>query len=399
MTHSPIASTPAVATPRPTKVERARHARERPKLQSKANQGRAEVPAGRYVLHTLTNATRLAREGDAGALARRATGVPAVIVAAGPSLDVNVVDLAVVRDRALVIACDTAAQPLIWHGLEPDLIVATDSSHANARHLSAIGPTRSWLVGEGSLHPSAFTHFHRRTFAFKVANHQPWPWLELVGLTRATLETWGSVVTSALSLALAMGCDPIAFIGADFAFTGGRPYCRGTAIESQWSTWIAGGSTLDAIWQGEVERWPAATALDVSGQPVRTAAHLMAFRDWMVERVAAHRSRRFVNATGAGLLHGPGIEQTRLSELLAGTARVETAALSAHLHRAHDSSSGDLGRLLDGVSAVLADPTHEARRQWSSFAGSTLTDAAVDAALRSPDHEAWTIGRALALVR
>jgi hypothetical protein len=360
---------------------------------------RHDGPANRYVLHTLTNAPRLVREGDVGALIGLAAGVPAVIAAAGPSLDANVVDLARVRDRALLIACDTAAQPLVWHGLEPDLIVATDSSHVNARHLSSIGSTRSWLVGEGSLHPSAFTHFHRRTFAFKVASHQPWPWLESVGLARATLETWGSVVTSALSLALIMGCDPIAFVGADFAFTGGRPYCRGTAIESQWSTWIADGSTYEAIWQAAVDRWPAVTATDISGRPVRTAAHLMAFRDWTVERVAAHRSRRFVNATGAGLLHGPGIEHAGLPVLLADAAPVETEALTARLQRAHHASSGDLGRLLDGVSAVLADPAHEARGQWRSFAGSTLTDTAVDVALRSPDHEAWTIGRALALTK
>jgi hypothetical protein len=365
---------------------------------AKANPRDGETPARRYVLHTLTNAPRLAREGDVGALAGLATGVPAVIAAAGPSLDANVVDLAPVRDRALVIACDTAAQPLLGHGLEPDLVVAADSTSANARHLSSIGPTRSWLVGEGSLHPSALTHFHRRTFAFKVANHQPWPWLESVGLAPATLETWGSVATSALSLALMMGCDPIAFIGADFAFTNGRPYCRGTAIESQWSTSIGAGATYEAIWQAAVDRWPAVTATDVTGRRVRTAAHLMAFRDWMVERMGTFRSRRFVNATGAGLLDGPDIRHARLPELLATAAPFDSDALTARLQHAHHASAGDLGRLLDAVSAVLADPAHEARPQWTSFAGSTLTDRAVDAVLRSPDYEAWTIGRALALV-
>jgi hypothetical protein len=358
-----------------------------------------EVPASRYVRHTLANAPRLAREGDAGALAGLAAGVPAVIAAAGPSLDANVADLARVRDRALVIACDTAAQPLVWHGFDPDLIIAADSTSANARHLSAIGPTRSWLVAEGSLHASAFAHFHRRTFAFKVANHQPWPWLATAGLARTTLETWGSVVTSALSLALLMGCDPIAFIGADFAFTGGRPYCRGTAVEPEWAARIAEGSRYEAIWQGRVNRWPAVTGADIAGRPARTAAHLVAFRDWIVARVAARPSHRFVNATGAGLLHGAGIRQARLTAALAAAVPVDTGALAARLQHAHHASSGDLGRLLDAVSTVLADPAHEARGQWASFAGSTLTSAAVDAALRSPDHEAWTIGRALALTR
>jgi hypothetical protein len=394
MTDSPIASAPSRATTRWTEVDRTL---ERLALQVKAHEGDREVPARRYVLHTLANAPRLAREGDAGALSGLAAGVPAVIAAAGPSLDVNVLDLAPVRDRALLIACDTAAQPLLGHGLDPDLVVAADSTRANARHLSSIGPTRSWLVGEGSLHPSALTHFHRRTFAFKVANHQPWPWLESAGLTRATLETWGSVVTSALSLALLMGCDPIAFIGADFAFTGGRPYCRGTAMESEWSIGVTGGATYDAIWRAAVDRWPAVTAPDIAGRPVRTTAHLTAFRDWIVERLIACPSRRVVNATGAGVLHGPRVQHARLPDLLADAVSIDGDALVARLQNAHRASSGDLGRLLDGMSAVLADPAHDARGHWMSFAGATLTDAAVDAVLRSPDHEAWEIGRALAL--
>jgi hypothetical protein len=42
----------------------------------------------------------------------------------------------------------------------------------------------------------------------------------------------------------------------------------------------------------------------VNGQPVETAAHLLAFRDWVVEFCADHPDVRFINATGAGLLHG-----------------------------------------------------------------------------------------------
>jgi hypothetical protein len=396
MTDSPTASAAPSASPASIDVDRTL---ERLALQANTPHRGREIPARRYVLHTLANAPRLVREGNAGALAGLATGLPAVIVAAGPSLDATVAELTSVRDRAVIIACDTAAQPLLCRGLDPDLVVGADATIANARHLSSTGPTHSWLVGEGSLHASAFTHFHGRTFAFKVANHQPWPWLESVGLARATLETWGSVVTSALSLTLMMGCDPIAFVGTDFAFTGGRPYCRGTAIESHWSSAIAGGSTYDAIWRAEVDRWPAVTATDVAGQPVRTAAHLVAFRDWIVERTAASRSRRFVNATRMGLLHGPGIQQAALPALLAGAAPVDRGALGARLRRAHHASSGDLGRLLAGVSSVLADPAHEARGQWTSFAGSTLTDTAVDAALRSPVYEAWTIGRARAAAK
>jgi hypothetical protein len=117
------------------------------------------------------------------------TRCSALVVAAGPSLDRNVHDLAPALDRTLVIACDTAARPLLTLGVEPDLIVAADSGRANAAYLSLLPPSRSWLVGEGSLHPSAFVHFDQRLFTFAVADHHPWPWLCTAGLDCTTLGT------------------------------------------------------------------------------------------------------------------------------------------------------------------------------------------------------------------
>src|SRR5262245_28966073 len=93
-----------------------------------ANDAARAATAGRYVLHTLANATRISREADARTLAGAFSGVPAIIACAGPSLDRNIHDIAHVRDRALVIGCDTAARPLTHAGVEPHLVVAIDGS-------------------------------------------------------------------------------------------------------------------------------------------------------------------------------------------------------------------------------------------------------------------------------
>lgn len=388
-----LVADPALETSADAVVAGARTVLERARFDAQANADARKASAGRYLLHTLANLPRLARESNAGALEGLLAGQPAILVAAGPSLDQSRHDLASAARHGVVIACDTAARPLLQLGLDPDVIVASDPSHSNAAHLSSLPPSRAWLVGEGSLHPSAFVHFDRRTFAFRVADHQPWPWMRGHGLERAVIETWGSVVTSALSLALFMGCDPIVFLGADFAFTGGRPYCRGTSFEPMWSTWHAGGHSYDEIWDWQVGKWPDTTAPDIHGVMTRTAPHLLSFRDWTVSCAGRHPARRFVNASGAGLLHGTGIEQGRAAEALAGFPAIDRAALQRALQLAHRAGQGDPARMLAAIDAVLADDAAPERLAWRAFAGPSIVDGHINAVLRSPELAAWQAAR------
>lgn len=377
----------------PADVLRAKAALSKLAFQGSANDGARRASAGRYLLQTLVNAPRLARETDVLALSSLFTGIPAVVVAAGPSLDRNLRDLATVADRVLIVACDTAARPLLTAGLDPHFIIAADSSRSNAAHLSSLPPTRAWLVSEGSLHPSAFTHFSGRTFIFRVADHHPWPWLQSAGVDAARLDTWGSVATCAYSLARMFDCGPIAFAGADFAFTNGRPYCRGTSFESQWALWHEQGSTYADIWRLLRDRWASLTTeRGIDGVPVETAPHLLSFRDWIAERAAAHPGGRVINASGAGLLTGDAIEQQSLAAAFGTADSIDRALLDRVIAAAHQRARGQMGRLLEAISA-LADGDERVTPGWMEFSRGSVSIAAITTALRSPEYLAWLIGR------
>ncbi len=386
---APVLVHPRLAASHPDDVLSARRAASRLLFQASANDEARRASAGRYLLQTLANSPRIARESDVSVLASLFTGIPAVIVAAGPTLDRNVHALKEVADHAIVIACDTAAWPLASYGVEPDFIVAADSSRANAAHLSALPPCRSWLVAEGSLHPSAFTLFDHRTFFFRVADHEPWPWLHTMGIDSGHLETWGSIATSAFSFALGLGCNPIAFIGADFAFTGNRPYCRGTSLEPLWATWAASGLPPEEAWPRLVDHWPLLTEPDIHGTPVRTAAHLVSFRDWIVDHAASHRDRRVINATGAGLLAGASIEHATLPAVLAGRDTIDRPLLHRVIRAAHQQAGGDLAILLDQVTRLLSGGSENVIARWIAFAGAAVGYPAIEAALRSHEHAVW----------
>lgn len=356
---------------------------------ARANASARRRFAPRYLLNTLRNIPRIAASADVGALAGAFPACPAVVVAAGPSLDGAIGWLRELPSHVLVVAVDTAARPLLEAGIAPHVVVAVDPSDLNARHLRHLPDTgRTWLVAEGSLDPGAFEWFGGRSFTFCVSDHEPWPWLRSTGLGRGRLRAWGSVLTTAVDLALQAGCSPIAFAGADLAYTGGRPYCRGTVYEHDWARRVAAGERLETVWLQVAAAKARRLAEDVHGRRVPTSAALLSFRDWIVEQSTAHPHVRFLNGTGDGILRGGRIEQVPLPAIAAllgdGTAarqdprtrlreawqrgHATAADAAAHAHPA-------LARLAQAPGAVEPIPT------WCRFAAPDLLESTVRRAL------------------
>jgi hypothetical protein len=267
------------------------------------------------------------------------------------------------------------------------LVVAVDPSEWNARHLAA--PTRvdgTHFVAEGSLHPSVFDRFAGRTFVFEVSGHEPWAWLKPYGIARGRLRAWGSVVTSAFDLALRMGCDPIIFVGLDLAFTKGQTYCRHTAHEQIWGKWIEAGDTWENVWSFLVSQQPRQQMADLHGAPAVTTPYLMAFRNWLVEQIgAAPQPRRFVNATGAGLLYGPRIEPLPLEHALGGRPDISRAAIARRLSTAHQASTDARAPYTRAVREAIAQLRGKGQSpledRWRRFSAGAFDAARVSTIL------------------
>lgn len=343
--------------------------------------------AGRYLTQTIENLAVVGREADAAALTGVLGGIPAVVVGAGPSLDRR---LDLVRDlarHAVVIAADTAARPLATAGVRPDLVVAVDPSETNARHLADLGlGTHAWLVAEPSVAPSAFADFTNRTFTFAVADHEPWPWLREAGVTRGQLRAWGSVLTTAFDLALAAGCGPIVFVGADLAYSRGLQYCRHTTYEPLWQDCVDDAARA-ARFREYLATRPHGPTTDLGGAEVLTAPHFVQFRDWIVARAgewtSAGPGRRVLNASGEGILFGGTIEIASADEARrvveaspAGRQDARQRVADAY-HSSVDGRDLTLQRLADALARTV-----EARMPaWRAFGGDTRSDDDIRAAV------------------
>jgi hypothetical protein len=346
----------------------------------RANAQARQQFAPRYLTQALRNAPAIVAGHDVRALRDAYRGRPAVIAAAGPSLDALVSPLRDLEGRALLIAADTALRPLLTAGLAPHLVVGLDPGALNATHFHYLPDCRrTWLVSESALDPSAGRLFGERTFWFRVADHEPWPWYRELGFEVGLLEVWGSVVTAAFQVAVLAGCDPIVFVGADLAYSEGRPYCRGSTYEFRWARGTAAGHDLAELWRGCTTPNDAVRVPDLRGVETTTTPVLLAFRDWLVAH-AVRSGRRVINATGAGLLVGNGIEQRSLADVLTDRRPVPSPAMVV----------GDCGLGVDPAAlaarfreqrAEIVNPASAAAARWAAFSGRDWDPAATARAL------------------
>ena len=339
---------------------------------ARANEEARKRFAGGYLLNTLANLPVIASEGDAAAVRDLFPNLPAIVIGAGPSLDRNLPAISRLQNRALLIAVDTAVRPLLAAGIRPHLVVSVDPTAGNARHLNDLPEVRGlWLVAEGSLASSVFPQFAGRTFICKISSHDPWPWLASEGCDRAELKSWGSVLTTAFDLAISSGCDPIVFAGADLAYTDGLQYCRNTVYEPDWSPFPTDAERAAKFAEYLAAR-PHGPQPDLRGGEVTTAPHFVQFRDWILGRAESIPSRRIINATGAGILHGGRVECDDFS-VVDWLEETDGDDLRERLAEAWTQSTHGRSSLLEGLERATAYGTAIPLQRWHGFGGDTAS--------------------------
>ncbi|MDR0568027.1 MAG: DUF115 domain-containing protein [Spirochaetaceae bacterium] len=153
----------------------------------------------------------------------------AAITAAGPSLDVQLPQLAQKRKGLFLIATDTSLPALLHAGIEPDAIVSIDCQHISYQHFMQGIPERIPLYLDLASPPLVASRSRRPRFfagGHPLARYaaQYWRPLPLVDTSG------GNVTYAALSLADMLGAEQTELYGADFSYPLGYTYSRGTYL-------------------------------------------------------------------------------------------------------------------------------------------------------------------------
>jgi hypothetical protein len=184
----------------------------------------------RWVNNLLQNIRVLQESENVGELAGLFTGVPCLLLAAGPTLDKIAEDLPTWRERCLLIAVDTAAGFCARLGVEPDFLVVVDPQYWNSRYLERTSFNRTVLVSESSTHPRVFRLLPLKTY-FCGSLFPLGKYLEGFIGERGTLGAGGSVATTAWDFARMLGCSPLFCAGLDLGFPRMQTHYRGSFFE------------------------------------------------------------------------------------------------------------------------------------------------------------------------
>ena len=153
-----------------------------------------------------------------------------VVVAAGPSLEQLLPQMAELKKRAVIVCVETALHALLKAGVEPDFIVITDPQYYAYRHIAGLESPSSILVCPLSVYPAVFD-FKCRQIVLCSEMFPVSGFFEHSLGAFGDLGAGGSVASSAWSLCRLLGARNIYFAGLDLSYPMGQTHIKGSSAE------------------------------------------------------------------------------------------------------------------------------------------------------------------------
>ncbi|MDY4838243.1 MAG: 6-hydroxymethylpterin diphosphokinase MptE-like protein [Lachnospiraceae bacterium] len=212
--------------------------------------------------------------------------IPAIVVAAGPSLNKNIKQLKKAKNKAFIIAVDTAIKPLLKEDIVPDMFATLDGK--KPLKLVSIEESRKIPLLATEDASKILLEYHQgKKFFFEENLNYINRMYEINDKVFAALPYGGSVATLAFSLVCHLGFQCIVMVGQDLAYTGNKSHADGT-------------------FQEKMEEKDTSNYIMVPGnyeEQVPTLANLNEYRKWFEEFIKDWKEKyqvRFINATEGG---------------------------------------------------------------------------------------------------
>lgn len=265
-------------------------------------------------------------------------GVPAIVVAAGPSLLESIDFIRKNSSRALIIAVDTSYRILRKHGIDPHFCITVDPQSVNARYFEGDTPSKTILVADPSSHPSAFKLFKGRIVRAGTV-FPMMKWIDEICGEGGEIAHGGSVSTNAYDFAKRLGASPVMLAGQDLAFTGGYAHARGSYLDELVHLNTERFFTAEMFNRRQLTALPKIFIDGIQGGRVHTNQKMMIFLSWFERR----NDPGLINATVNGAR-------------MKGVARIDEGAVDL-------GETKDLWNVLDAVyeKAKLEQQSAKAR--------------------------------------
>lgn len=227
-------------------------------------------------------------------------GVPVIICGAGPSLAKDLERLKTLYDRALIISAGSAIAALSCAGVPFHMAMAIDPNEEEVSRFKENVAFETTLVYVSRLHHDVFNTLNGSCGVLHTPNGGKalQTLKEALGATgEALAQGFGldamSVTTTALELAVTMGCGPIILTGVDLAYTGGARYLPGVIEDS--------GFTQEAQAADKRCSEKLNKVKDIHGKPICTLSKWQMESEAIARFIQAHPEIAFFNASMEGI--------------------------------------------------------------------------------------------------
>lgn len=280
-------------------------------------------------------------------------GIPAIVVAAGPSLTKSIGSLRDIARGALIIAVDTSFLILRRHGIEPHFCVSVDPQLLNARYFEGADRCRTILVADPTVHPSAFHLFKGRAVTTGMA-FPMMKWIDEIVGERGELAYGGSVSTNAYDFARRLGASPVALVGQDLSFTGGLAHARGSYLDEL--MFLRATRFYNPLMTNrfQLTALPDITVKGIRSPRVHTNQKMMIFLSWFEKR----NDPSLVNASHDGAYMN-GLRHLPLEEIAPAADAGDLFESLGRLYDAAKKDAGDLARAREGLRLRCAQMLSE----------------------------------------
>lgn len=207
---------------------------------------------------------------------------PMIIVGAGPSLDKNIEELKNFKDKAFIVATDSAILAMLKHHIIPDLLVTIDPHKPLELFKDEITQNIPYVVCMQTR--SEVMRLHKGKKFLFASDSISCDLYERYHKELSPLQTGGSVACNAFSLARFLEFKNIVLIGQDLAFTGNQKHVKE----------IYEDTDIDD------EDSPYAYVKDTEGNDILTYANFKLYKEWFETEIAEMKGIRVINATEGG---------------------------------------------------------------------------------------------------
>lgn len=285
-----------------------------------------------------------------GRLFDKFQGVPAIIVAAGPSLDKNMHVLKEIKGRFPIIAVDTAFRQLMVNGIKPDIVCAADPSYENSLDFVGVeNETEVVLAVEPMTHPDIFASYRgpRMLMTFAGGLHPIFKdYREPVG----TLICWGSIATTVFDLARNIGADPLVFVGLDLSFADGRLHARGSYSDDLMYEKVHAYNSIEHETADYIATRGTYKINMPDGQVLYTDQNMKLYKDWFEDQFR-QTGRKIINASEGGAVDRF-VDIMPLAEVLERYADKAVAVADVIATALNEPVKADLPGLIDRLQKI-----------------------------------------------